>query len=66
VTTGKSKERKERISKASMLTLQEIISDGLFKSDSRARLRKPTSSLVTPLKRMTGFCMTEIISSSAR
>jgi len=41
VTTGKSKERKERISKASMLTLQEIISDGLFESDSHTLLRKP-------------------------
>jgi len=40
VTTGKSKERKDRISKAHMLTLWEIISDGLFESDSRALLRK--------------------------
>ena len=40
VTTGKSKERKERISKASMLTLQEIIYDGQFESDSRTLLRK--------------------------
>ena len=30
VTTGKSKERKESISKASIVTLREIISDGLF------------------------------------
>jgi len=35
VTTGKSKERKNRISKAIMLTLREIISDGLFESNSR-------------------------------
>ena len=35
ITTGKSKERKERITKASMLMLQEIISDGQFESDSR-------------------------------
>ena len=41
MTTGKSKERKERITKASMLTLREIISDGLFESDSRTPLRKP-------------------------
>ena len=41
VTTGKSKERKERISKARMVTLQEIISDGLFKTDSHTPLRKP-------------------------
>ena len=41
VTTGKSKERKERISKASMVTLREIISDGLFETDSRTPLRKP-------------------------
>ena len=41
VTTGKSKERNERITKASMLTLWEIISDGLFESDSRTPLRKP-------------------------
>ena len=42
VTTGKSNERKERIPKASMVTLREIISDGLFESDSRTPLRKPT------------------------
>ena len=41
MTTGKSKERKDRISKAHMLTLWEIISDGLFESDSHALLRKP-------------------------
>jgi len=41
VTTGKSKERKERISKASIVTLREIISDGLFETDSRTLLRKP-------------------------
>jgi len=41
VTTGKSKERRSRISNASMLNLREIISDGRFKSDSRALLRKP-------------------------
>ena len=41
VTTGKSKEQKERISKASMVTLWEIISDGLFETDSRTTLRKP-------------------------
>jgi len=41
VTTGESKERKERISKASMVTLREIISDRLFETDSRTPLRKP-------------------------
>ena len=41
VTTGKSKERRERIIKASMVTLREIISDGLFETDSRTPLRKP-------------------------
>jgi len=42
VTTSKSKERKERITKASMVTLREIIFDGLFESDSRTPVRKPT------------------------
>jgi len=41
VTTSKSKERRSQISKASMLTLQEINSDCLFESDSHAQLRKP-------------------------
>ena len=41
MTTGRSKERRNRISDASMLTLWEFISDGQFKSDSRALLRKP-------------------------
>ena len=41
MTTSKSKERPSQISNASMLTLQEIISDGRFKSDSRALLRNP-------------------------
>jgi len=40
VITVKSKKRWSRISNTSMLTLQEIISDGRFKSDSRALLRK--------------------------
>ena len=40
MTTGKSKERKERISKASMVTIREIISDGLFETDSRTPLWK--------------------------
>ena len=41
MTTGKSKDLKDRISKASMLTLREILSDGQFESDSRTLLRKP-------------------------
>jgi len=41
VTTAKSKERKNTIGKASVLTLRKIIFDGLFESDSRALLRKP-------------------------
>ena len=41
MTTGKSKERKKRISKGSMVTLRETISDGLFETDSRTPLRKP-------------------------
>ena len=41
MTTGKSRERKVRISRASMLTLREIFSDGQFESDSRTLLRKP-------------------------
>ena len=41
MTTGKSKERKERISKVSMVNLRETISDGLFETDSRTPLRKP-------------------------
>ena len=41
MTTGKSKERHNRINNASMLTLREIISDGRLESDSCALLRKP-------------------------
>ena len=41
VTIGKSKEQRSWISKASMLTLRKIISDGRLESDSRALLRKP-------------------------
>jgi len=41
VTAGKSKERKDRITKASKLTLREITSNGLFESDSCALLKKP-------------------------
>ena len=40
MTTGKSKEQKERISKVSIVTFREIISDGLFETDSRTLLRK--------------------------
>ena len=41
VITGKSKERRNRISNANMLTLQEIIFDSRFESNPRALLRKP-------------------------
>ena len=41
MTTAKSKKRRSRISNARMLTLQEIISDGRFESDSGGLLRKP-------------------------
>ena len=41
VTTDKSKERKEKISKVSMMTLREIITDGVFETDSRTPLQKP-------------------------
>ena len=41
VLADKSRKRRSRVSNASMLTLREIISDGQFKSDSRALLRKP-------------------------
>ena len=41
VTTGKSKERKNMISSASMLTLREILSDGRFESDFGTLLSKP-------------------------
>ena len=41
MTIGKSKERKDRIRKASMRTLWEILSNGQFESDSRTLLRKP-------------------------
>ena len=38
---GKSREQQNRVSNASMLTLQKIISDGGPESDSHALLRKP-------------------------
>ena len=41
VITGKSMERRNLINNASMLTLQEIIFDGRFESDSRTLLMKP-------------------------
>ena len=66
VTTGKSKERKERISKTSMVTLWEIISDGLLETDSALCYGSVLSSLVTPLTRMIGFCMMKNISGSVR
>jgi len=66
VTIGKSKERNDRISKAHMLSLREIISEVVFESDFRALLRKPAFFLVTPSLRKIGSCVTEIISVSAR
>ena len=50
MTTGKSKERKNRIDKASMLTLREIISDGMFELDFRTPLRKLIGTELTPKK----------------
>jgi len=41
VTTDKSKERREKISKVNMKTFREIITDGVFEMDSRTPLRKP-------------------------
>ena len=40
-TTDKSKERKEKISKVSMRTFRENITDGVFETDSRTPLKKP-------------------------
>ena len=66
VTTGKSKERKERITKVSILTHREIISDGLFESDSRTLLRKPAFFSGDAIEEDDRSYMTEIISGSAR
>jgi len=41
VIADKSRERRSRVSNASMLTLWEIISDGWFELDSHVLLRKP-------------------------
>jgi len=41
VFTGKSRERQTKLSRASMLTLRELLSDGRFESDSHSLLRKP-------------------------
>ena len=41
VTTDKSKERKERLSKVDMGTFREIMTDADFKTDSRVPLKKP-------------------------
>ena len=50
MTTGKSKERKDRINKASMRTLRDILSDGQFESDSRTLLRKPAFFFGDPVE----------------
>ena len=41
MTTDKSKERRERISKVDMRTFREIMTDGEFETDSRTSLKKP-------------------------
>ena len=41
MTTDKSKERRERISKVDMRTFREIMTDGEFETDSRIPLKKP-------------------------
>ena len=41
VTTDKSKERRERISKVDMRTFREIMTDRGFETDSRTPLKKP-------------------------
>jgi len=66
VTIGKSKERKDRISKASMLTIQKIISMGYLSRIPALCLENLASSLVTPSLRKIGSYVTETISSSAR
>ena len=66
VTTSKSKEQKERISKASMVTLQEIIFDGLFETDSRTPLPKPVFLFGDAIDEDDRILMTEIISGSVR
>ena len=64
MTTGKLKERKEKISKASMMTLREIISDGVFETDSRTPLQKPVFFFGDDIDE--DDRMTEIISGSVR
>ena len=66
MTTGKSKERKNRISKANMLTLWENISDELFESDSGALLKRPDFFFGDAITGKIGSCVTETISGSAR
>jgi len=66
VTSGKSKERRERIIKASMVTLREIISDGLFETDSHTSLRKPAFLFGDAIDEDDRICMTEITSGSVR
>ena len=66
VTTGRSKERRNRISNASMLTLQEIISDGQFESDSHTLLRKPDFFFGDLIEEDETAYMTGIINGFAR
>ena len=62
----KSRERWDRLSNPSMLIFREIMTNGLFESDTRVVLKKPDFFFRYVITRKIGFCMTETISGSVR
>ena len=62
----KSRMSQDRLSNPSMLTFREIMTNGLFESDTRVVLKKLTSSLAMLSLRKIRFCIRETISGSIR
>ena len=60
----KSRERQDRLSNPNMLTFQEIMTDGLFESNSRVALKKPDFFFGDAIAKDDMFCMTEITNGS--
>ena len=62
----KSRERRDRLRNPSMLTFWEIMTNGLFESDTRVVLKKPDFFFGDATIEEDRFCMTETISGSIR
>ena len=66
VTTDRSKEQREKISKVDMRTFRKIMTNADFETDSRIPLKKPVFFFGDNIGEIVASCMTAIISGFAK